>query len=163
MYVCTQLERGLFWSTSTLKATVFTLRLPRPGSHNIWLFGHIETDCLDTKKHCTHWQEWAVLLMQLLCLTQVTPPEFPTKDNGEVKKKGGMYSHPGHLMLHSAYVSIKKWLNLHKKKRIPLCTNKKQIILRRACRRVQLYTSNKIMQYGHQENTKVLISIENSS
>ena len=43
--------------------------------------------CLDTRKYYTHWQEWVVLLLQLLCLTQVRWPEFPTRDKEVLKKK----------------------------------------------------------------------------
>ena len=43
--------------------------------------------CLDTRKYYTHWQEWVALLLQLLCLTQVRWPEFPTRDKEVLKRR----------------------------------------------------------------------------
>ena len=36
--------------------------------------------CLDTRKYCTHLEEWVALILLLLCLTQVRQPQFPARD-----------------------------------------------------------------------------------
>ena len=43
--------------------------------------------CLDTRKHCTCWQEWVALLLQLLPLTPVRRPKFPAWGHWSAKKK----------------------------------------------------------------------------
>ena len=53
------------------------LKIPNTGSHTI---------VLDTWKYYTDWQEWVVLLLQLLCLTQVRQPKFPARDKEVLKK-----------------------------------------------------------------------------
>ena len=56
--------------------SVCTLKIPNTGSH---------TTVLDTWKYHTDWQERVVLLLQLLCLTQVRWPKFSAKDKEVLK------------------------------------------------------------------------------
>ena len=42
---------------------------------------------LDTRKYCTHLEEWVALLLRLLCLTRAKPHEFLARDNEALKKQ----------------------------------------------------------------------------
>ena len=74
--------------------SVCTLKIPNTGSHTI---------VLDTWKYHTDWQERVVLLLQLLCLTQVRWPKFSARDKEVLKNWKRSKRGKDWLILHNTF------------------------------------------------------------